>query len=88
MEQKMQTAYQLREAAGAYWLINMEQKGLPFEKPLMLNQCGALIWKEYSAGKAVGEIAGKLQQLYGIGPTEAEADVRDFIGQLRVQGIE
>lgn len=87
MEQERQTGYQLREAAGDYWLINMEQKGLPFEKPLMLNQCGALIWKEYSAGKAMGEIAGMLRQFYGIGPAEAEADVEDFIGQLKGQGI-
>lgn len=88
MDQKRQTGYQLREAAGDYWLINMEQRGLPFEKPLMLNQCGALIWKEYSEGKAIGEIARTLQQTYGIELAEAEADVKDFIGQLKVQGIE
>ena len=87
MEQERQTGYQLREAAGEYWLINMEQKGLPFEKPLMLNQCGALIWKEYSAGKAMGEIVEMLRQFYGIEPAEAEADVKDFIGQLNGQGI-
>ena len=36
----MKERYQLRQAAGAYWLLDMEQ-GEQYKKPFMLNECGA-----------------------------------------------
>ncbi len=82
------TSYQLREAAGGFWLINTEQSGLPFEQPLLLNACGAMIWKEYAAGKTRAEIAVRLQRVYGLDADEAAADVGEFLEQLNGQGIE
>lgn len=81
-------SYQLREAAGSFWLMNTEQIGLPFEQPLMLNACGAMIWKEYAAGKTQAEIAARLQRVYELDADAAAADVRDFLEQLNGQGIE
>ena len=42
--------YQIRHAAGIYWLLDMEQQGYPYEKPLPLNEMGAQIWEMMQKG--------------------------------------
>lgn len=74
--------YQLREAAGAFWLLHMTQPGMPFEKPMMLNECGALIWKNYAEGASEKEIAHLLQETYGISEETASQDTRAFLREL------
>lgn len=80
MGKKME--YQLREAAGAFWLLHMTQKGLPFEKPLMLNACGALIWEYYVKGYPADKISHIVQETYDIPEKQAKADTQEFIRQL------
>ena len=41
--------YQLRCAAGKYWLLDMEQDGETYRPPLMLNESGAYIFRQYMA---------------------------------------
>ena len=79
--------YQLRQAAGAYWLIRMDQRRFDYEKPIMLNEAGAMIWKQYMQGQTEKEIAASLQETYGIDARESYQDVQQFIAQLRKQGI-
>ena len=79
--------YQLRQAAGAYWLIRMDQRRFDYEKPIMLNEAGAMIWKQHMQGQTEKEIAALLQQTYGIDDQEAYQDVQQFIRRLREQGI-
>lgn len=79
--------YQLRQAAGAYWLIRMDQSRFAYERPIMLNEVGALIWQQYIQDRTEKEIAASLQQSYGIDAEEAYQDVQQFIGQLKEQGI-
>lgn len=79
--------YQLRQAAGAYWLIRMNQSRFAYERPIMLNEVGALIWQQYIQDRTEKEIAESLQQSYGIDAEEAYQDVQQFIGQLKEQGI-
>ena len=79
--------YQLRQAAGEYWLIRMDQQRSVYEKPIMLNEVGAMIWQQYMQGQTEKEIAASLQETYGIDDQEAYQDVQQFIRQLREQGI-
>ena len=79
--------YQLRQAAGAYWLIRMNQSRFAYERPIMLNEVGALIWQQYIQDRTEKEIAESLKQSYGIDAEEAYQDVQQFIGQLKEQGI-
>ena len=51
----MKERYQLRQAAGAYWLLDMEQ-GEQYKKPFMLNECGAYIYRAYISGMSEDEI--------------------------------
>ncbi len=79
--------YQLRRAAGVYWLLDMEQDGLVCERPVMLNECGAFLWQAFRDGKTREAIVRELCGTYEISPERAKADVERFIGQLKEQGI-
>lgn len=84
---KIQTKYQLRCAAGQYYLLNMEQKGIPYERPLVLNSNGAELWQELAQGKTTEQIAESLGQKYNIDTEEIKADVLQFYSQLREHGV-
>lgn len=74
--------YQLRYAAGSYWLINTKQCGFRYIKPLCLNECGAYIWQMLCKGFDENKIADEFCQKFGIGQEEALKDAKDFIEQL------
>ena len=79
--------YQLRYAAGLYWLIDMIQSGGTYVSPVPLNECGAQIWKMFESGMPESEICRYLCDEYQISYEQAESDVRDFIAQLSAQRI-
>ena len=49
--------YQIRKAAGVYWLLDMEQSGIEGRGCVMLNESGALIWNLYARLGSVREVA-------------------------------
>jgi hypothetical protein len=80
---KLQTQnYQLRHAAGKYWLLTMNQQGFDYHRPLALNESGAFLWELLAEGLGRREAAGRLAQEYGLTENEALQDVDAFIRQL------
>lgn len=79
--------YQLRTAAGQYWLLNMEQKGVPYQGPVALNAMGAEIWNRLQRGKTSAAIAEELSIQYETSSEEILEDVLVFCEQLKKQGI-
>ena len=82
----MKERYQLRQAAGAYWLLDMEQ-GEQYKKPFMLNECGADIYRAYISGMSEDEIMQAFAKEYGLSFSCAQSDVGQFMMELRQQGI-
>lgn len=82
----MSQRYQLRYAAGMYWLLNMEQEGVPFQRPLSMNQVGADIWLMLRDGQEK-EVVPTLCREYRVDAEEAARDVEEFRKSLREQGI-
>ncbi len=79
--------YQLRCAAGKYWLLDMEQDGGQYRPPLMLNESGAYIFKQYTTGNTADRIAEELAGAYGGSADDMHTDVIQFIRQMELQGI-
>lgn len=79
--------YQLRKAAGLYWLVDMEQSGADRQDPVMFNESGAYIWKQYERLKSEKAVAEELSREFGVPEREGLADVSQFLQQLRAQGI-
>ena len=82
----MKERYQLRQAAGAYWLLDMEQ-GEQYKKPFMLNECGAYIYRAYISGMSEDEIMQAFAKECGLSFSCAQSDVGQFMMELRQQGI-
>lgn len=80
----VQGRYQLRKAAGRYWLLDMEQPGSPYKPPVVINECGAFIWQCCEKGLSGESIAGLLSDEYGIPEEEALQDVLQFLNQLNI----
>ena len=74
--------YQLRCAAGKYWLLDMEQDGETYRPPLMLNESGAYIFRQYMAGNTADKIAEELATMYGGTADDMRTDVMQFIRQM------
>lgn len=79
--------YQLRKAAGLYWLIDMEQSGGDWKEPVAVNESGAYIWRQYQRLKSETAVAEELSRESGVPVPEVLADIRCFLRQLEEQGI-
>ncbi len=79
--------YQLRHAAGQYWLLDMEQSGLPYRHPLSMNELGAEIWNRMLQGRSNVQIAEDLSKEYEVTVEEILEDIESFQVQLKSYGI-
>lgn len=79
--------YQLRQAAGKYWLLDMEQDISHFRAPIAMNETGAIILNNYWKNGDAMDAAKALSETYEIDLEEAAGDVNEFLEQLRSQGI-
>lgn len=79
---RLEKRYQLRYAAGLYWLLDMEQEGVPYKKPLTINSVGAYIWQLLVNGGKQEDIAEKLSEEYQVDREEALRDISCFLKQL------
>lgn len=80
--------YQLRYAAGTYWLLDTWQEGVPYRKPLVMNEMGADIWRRMEQGCSPKQIVDVLSQEYQISREVVEQDVDQFQADLANYGIE
>ncbi|MDE6640677.1 MAG: PqqD family protein [Acetatifactor sp.] len=79
--------WQLRHAAGCYWLLDMMQGPENRKPPLSLNQAGAEIWKLLQQGMKEEAVAEQMSSRYRIDRESALTDVRGFLAGLEAQGI-
>ena len=79
--------YQLREAAGCYWLIDMSQSGRTWQQPLRLNETGAFLLQGVYEGKTREKLAAALAAHYEMDAEELQEDVDAFLAQLKAHQI-
>lgn len=80
--------YQLRYAAGKYWLLDTEQEGVPYKRPLAMNEVGARIWEMTARGFDREQIVESLCAEYQAERELVEPDVEQFLKQLADYGVE
>ena len=86
-EERKGSRYQLRSAAGSFWILDMRQEGVPYRKPLAVNEVGADIWKLLEQQKGEEEIADILCRKYRADREEVRRDIVQFQRDLRGNGI-
>lgn len=80
--------YQLRHAAGMYWLLDTWQEGVPYKKPLSMNEIGADIWKMMIQGLNKEQIVMSLCREYQVMRETVLQDVEQFQAQLLEYGVD
>ena len=80
--------YQLRHAAGLYWLIDMVQPEKDYIRPVPLNDVGAKLWRMIDSGTSIEKISEQLSAEYEISTEQAQSDVHDFIEQLQAMHVD
>lgn len=81
-----ETNYILREVAGIYWLIDIAQPGVPYRKPVAVNEMGARIFSMSKEGLSDEEMAEVLVREYeDTDKEEILRDITDFKGMLNVR---
>ena len=73
-----------RRMADAEKQVSAQVRGRP---PLMLNESGAYIFRQYTAGNTADKIAEELATMYGGTADDMRTDVMQFIRQMELQGI-
>lgn len=79
--------YQLRYAAGQYWLLDTWQEGVPYRRPLTMNEVGADIWHMMEQGCSREQIVDALSREYQTSRDVVEQDLDQFRAQLAEFGI-
>ena len=79
--------YQIRHAAGQYWLLDMHQEVEDYKAPIVMNETGALILQSFWETDSIEGTAPVLRETYEIEMDEAMADVKAFLSQLKRQGV-
>lgn len=82
--------YQLRYAAGLYWLLDTEQPGVPYKRPLSMNEVGADIYQMMTKGLNRKQIVETLCEEYQMPESVILPDVEQFQAQLEeyIQGMD
>lgn len=79
--------YQIRFAAGFYWVLDMEQEGMSYRRPVALNECGRFLFERYISGESEEAMAQALREEYEVEQPEAQEDVRSFCREMKAVGI-
>ena len=79
--------YELREAAGCYWLSDVSQSGRTWQQPLRLNETGAFLLQGVYEGKTREKLAAALAAHYEMDAEELQEDVDAFLAQLKAHQI-
>ncbi|MDR0949855.1 MAG: PqqD family protein [Lachnospiraceae bacterium] len=77
--------FQLRHAAGIYWLLDMSQSGKEYQKPITMNESGAFLWKMNQEKRTPEEMVQAICERYHIDEDEALEDVKDFLDKWTIQ---
>ncbi len=85
--ERINDRYQLRYAAGIYWLLDMKQNSVFYKKPFAMNEFGLEIWRSLSQGLSEEEIAEKLSAECRVDKKIVLEDIAEFREKLEKNGI-
>ena len=66
-----------------YWLLDMEQSGFSYKKPVPINETGATLWKLLEKGYSKEQLKEYLCDEFKIDSNEASKDIEAYYNVLR-----
>lgn len=83
---KLKENFMLRQVAGSYVVVAVGDACVDFDGMLTLNESGALLWRTLEQGADRDALTAALTAEYDVQPTQARADVEEFLASLRDAG--
>ncbi len=84
---RIKDGFLLREMAGEYIVIPVDEAREYFSGMIQLNAVGAFLWNICSDGTTIEQMSEALIEKYDVGRQEAECDARNFVVQLKQKGL-
>lgn len=84
---KINSQFVLRSIAGEHLLIPTGAAASRIQGLLALNETGVFLYEKLCAGSTSAELTEGLCAEYDVSPSEAAADVEEFLNQMRDLGI-
>jgi len=85
---ELKDRYQLRHAAGRFYLLDMTQTGKVYKRPMEMNDIGAEIWQMILEGDTTEQMVQKLLREYEADEADVRQDVLAFKKGLLTYGVE
>ncbi len=79
--------YVMRNIAGDHVLVKTQNSEYGSTNVFVFNDSGALLWQILSEKKSRAQLVALLTDQYGIGQTQAESDVDQFLDKCIAEGF-
>lgn len=80
---KIKDNFVLRQVAGTWSVLPLAEDTVNLDGMLVLNDAGAMLWKELEKGCDLNALATALTNEYVVSFDQAMADARDFVEKLK-----
>ena len=80
---KLKKEFVIREVAGDYLLVPVGQTALSLNGMMILNDTGAFLWEKLPEAADEAALVDTLLEEFEVDRPTAEADVKEFLDQLR-----
>lgn len=81
------SGYVMRNIAGDHVLIKTLSSDFGNTDVFVFNETGAFLWQNLSEKKSRAQLVSLLIDQYGIGQTQAESDVEQFLDRCMAEGF-
>ena len=84
---KINDSFILKEVAGNYVVIPVDDDVLDFNGVITVNEVGAIIWKGIEDGKSKKDIIDLIMKEYDIDEATVTKDIDEFVSNLAQKNI-
>jgi hypothetical protein len=84
---KIKDGFMLRQIAGSWVVVPLEQRVVEFDGLMSLNESGAMLWKLLEAGAEIDDLVKAITNEYTIDEDTARKDIEELLDNLAAKGL-
>lgn len=84
---KIKDGFMLRQIAGSWVVVPLEQRVVEFNGLMTLNESGAMLWKLLETGAEIDDLVKAITNEYAIDENTAKKDIKELLDNLEVKGL-
>lgn len=84
---KIKDGFMLRQIAGSWVVVPLEQRVVEFNGLMTLNESGAMLWKLLETGAEVDDLVNAITNEYAIDENTARKDIKELLDNLTAKGL-